>query len=182
MSAGVRLEHDWSGAEVPDVVVLGERSWLWSAFAFLHFHGRRLAIGADTGVYHGSMFELGPDGDVEIGARCVINGAIFAVNSRVVIGDHALVAFGVVLADRFAPVPHVPDTPAAAPAGAEPSILVGDNAWIGTRATLLAGARIGEGAIVGAACVVDGEVPPFAIVAGNPWRVVGRASIRGTGP
>jgi acetyltransferase-like isoleucine patch superfamily enzyme len=35
---------------------------------------------------------------------------------------------------------------------------------------------INEGAIVGAAAVVDFEVPPFAVVAGNPARVVGSAS------
>jgi acetyltransferase-like isoleucine patch superfamily enzyme len=43
---------------------------------------------------------------------------------------------------------------------------------------LLSGVRIGEGAIVGAAVVVDFEVPPFAIVAGNPLRIVGWAKER----
>ena len=58
------------------------------------------------------------------------------------------------------------------------SIVVGENAWIGARAVLLEGARLGEGAIVGAAAVVDFEVPPYAIVAGNPARVVGWARPR----
>ena len=57
----------------------------------------------------------------------------------------------------------------------ELSISIGSNSWIGARAILLAGARIGEGAIVGAAAVVDFSVPPYAIVAGNPARIVGWA-------
>ena len=53
------------------------------------------------------------------------------------------------------------------------SIHIGENAWIGARAILLGGARIGEGSIVGAGCVVDFTVPPYRVVAGNPARVVG---------
>ena len=51
-------------------------------------------------------------------------------------------------------------------------IEVGHDVWIGTEAMILPGARIGHGAIVGARAVVSGEVPPYAIVAGNPARVV----------
>jgi carbonic anhydrase/acetyltransferase-like protein (isoleucine patch superfamily) len=44
--------------------------------------------------------------------------------------------------------------------------------WIGLGATILPGARIGDGVIVGAGAVVRGTVPPYAVVAGNPGRVV----------
>ncbi|RVV96530.1 CatB-related O-acetyltransferase [Mesobaculum littorinae] len=56
------------------------------------------------------------------------------------------------------------------PAGADTEI--GHDVWIGTRATILPGARIGSGAIIGAGAVVGGEVPDYAVVAGNPARVV----------
>jgi acetyltransferase-like isoleucine patch superfamily enzyme len=52
-------------------------------------------------------------------------------------------------------------------------IVVGDRAWISFRATILPGARIGEGAIVAAGAVVTGDVPPYAIVAGVPAATVG---------
>ena len=64
--------------------------------------------------------------------------------------------------------------PSAAAGGDE--IVIGDNVWIGARASVLGGARIGEGAVIGALSVVDFEVPPFAIVGGNPARVVGEAA------
>jgi acetyltransferase-like isoleucine patch superfamily enzyme len=56
--------------------------------------------------------------------------------------------------------------------GPPPSIEIGRNAWIGARAVLLAGAQIGDDAIVGAGAVVDFEVPPGAVAAGNPARIV----------
>lgn len=49
--------------------------------------------------------------------------------------------------------------------------LVKRRASIGSNATILCGVTIGEGAIVGAGSVVTKDVPPYAVVAGNPARV-----------
>ncbi|WP_434614903.1 CatB-related O-acetyltransferase [Tabrizicola sp. M-4] len=53
-----------------------------------------------------------------------------------------------------------------------PDTVVGHDVWIGHGAMILPGARIGSGAIIGAGAVVAGEVAPYAIVAGNPARVI----------
>lgn len=66
---------------------------------------------------------------------------------------------------------HDPRSPEFADRGGPVSI--GDRAWIGYRALVLPGVCIGEGAVVGAGSVVTRDVPPFAIVAGNPARVIG---------
>lgn len=50
--------------------------------------------------------------------------------------------------------------------------VIGHDVWIGQDAMILPGARIGSGAIIGAGSVVAGEVPPYAIVAGNRAEVV----------
>lgn len=47
-------------------------------------------------------------------------------------------------------------------------VVIGDYVWVGQRAVLLPGCKIGNGAIVQAGAVVHGEVPPLAIVGGNP--------------
>lgn len=52
-------------------------------------------------------------------------------------------------------------------------VMVEDYAWIGKNASILPGVRIGEGAIVGLGSVVAKDVPPRAIVVGNPARIVG---------
>lgn len=197
-----RLEHDWFPEPLPQNVRLGERSWLYSSFAFVHCRSTRavaVSIGQDSGVYAGSFFDLGENGSMAIGAFATVVGAVFATDGHVTVGDHAMLAHEVVLADGFAASPEAPgrgrgprsDTRRALPrpcaaAGAanavdDVRIAVGDNAWIGARAVLLAGARIGHDAIVGAAAVVDFEVPPFAIVAGNPARIVGTCAPRGAG-
>ena len=53
-----------------------------------------------------------------------------------------------------------------------PDTVIGPDCWIGHGALILPGARLGPGVIVGAGAVVAGEVPAYAIVAGNPARVV----------
>jgi acetyltransferase-like isoleucine patch superfamily enzyme len=56
-------------------------------------------------------------------------------------------------------------------------IEVGNDCFIGENAVLLPGTRLGDGCIVGAGAVVRGDVPVNSLVAGNPARVVGRASL-----
>lgn len=49
---------------------------------------------------------------------------------------------------------------------------IGHDVWIGLGATILSGVTIGDGAAVGAKAVVAADVPPYAVVAGNPAGVV----------
>lgn len=51
-------------------------------------------------------------------------------------------------------------------------IVIGDDVWIGDRAIVLSGVKIGRGAVIGAGCVVTKDVNPYEIVIGNPMRVL----------
>lgn len=51
-------------------------------------------------------------------------------------------------------------------------IVVGNEAWIGFGATILSGVTIGKGAIIAAGSLVVRNVPPYAIVGGNPAKVI----------
>lgn len=51
-------------------------------------------------------------------------------------------------------------------------IIIEDNVWIGTRAVILKGVTIGEGAVVAAGAVVTKDVPPHTIVAGVPGKII----------
>ncbi len=51
-------------------------------------------------------------------------------------------------------------------------IVVGNDVWIGNDALILSGVTVGDGAVVATKTVVTKDVPPYAIVAGNPGRVI----------
>lgn len=51
-------------------------------------------------------------------------------------------------------------------------VIISDDVWIGARVTILPGAKIGKGAIIGAGAVVTGEIPDYAVVGGVPARII----------
>ncbi len=51
-------------------------------------------------------------------------------------------------------------------------VIIGSNVWIGDRVIILPGVKIGNHAIVGAGAVVTKDVPDYAVVGGNPARVI----------
>jgi acetyltransferase-like isoleucine patch superfamily enzyme len=59
--------------------------------------------------------------------------------------------------------------------GAAPILVIEDDVWIGHNATILPGCKhIGRGAIIGAGAIVTRDVEPYAVVAGNPARILYR--------
>lgn len=51
-------------------------------------------------------------------------------------------------------------------------VTIGHDVWIGARAVVMSGVTIGNGAIVAAGAIVTKDVPPYAIVGGNPAKVI----------
>jgi len=167
-----RLAHDWLDLSLPDNVVLDDGAWLYSAFAFLHHRSERpvsVRIGARSGVYVGSFFELGPAGEVDIGRYCTLVGAIIRTDGRVTIGDFSYLAHEVVIADG--PFPRPPTVGDVAGPGTHGPIL-GADVWVGMGAAIIGPVTIGDGAIIAARSVVATDVPPYTVVAGNPATVV----------
>ncbi len=67
MTKAVKLSHDWFPGALPQNVNIGERSWLYSSFAFRHYNSEcscGVNVGHDTGLYNGTFFDLGPNGEV----------------------------------------------------------------------------------------------------------------------
>lgn len=53
------------------------------------------------------------------------------------------------------------------------SLRIGHGVWVGNGANILAGCKtIGNGAVIGAGAVVTHDVPPYAIVVGNPAKIL----------
>ncbi len=110
---------------------------------------------------------------VSIGEGTVINrGCLLYTTGGLTIGKQVSVSAGVWLVTGT----HDMNDPTF-PAEFHP-IEIGDYAWIGSRATILAGTRIGEGAVVMAGAVVARDVAPYTIVGGVPARPVGMRELR----
>ena len=109
----------------------------------------------------------GQYGTVEIGRYCSIAGEV-----RIVAANHmtdTVTTYPFAALNQFWPSAS-PDADDHAGRG----VVIGHSVWIGAGATMLPGARIGDGAIIGAMAVVAGAVPPFAVAVGNPARVTRR--------
>lgn len=52
-------------------------------------------------------------------------------------------------------------------------VVVDEDVWIGTNVTLLSGVHVGRGAEIGSGSVCRGNIPPYAIVTGNPAKIIG---------
>jgi acetyltransferase-like isoleucine patch superfamily enzyme len=110
---------------------------------------------------------------VSIGPGAVINaGCLLYTTGGLTIGREVSVSAGVWLVTGTHDMNH-PDFPAEFR-----PIVIGDYAWIGSRATIQAGVTIGEGAVVMAGAVVTRDVAPYAVVGGVPARQVGERALR----
>lgn len=129
-----------------------------------------------------------------IGKNCNICDSVFIEND-VVIGDNVTIKCGVQiwdgvrLNDNVFVGPNATFTNDAFPRSKEYpeqflQTIVEDGASIGANSTILPGLRIGARAMIGAGTVVTGNVPPNAIVTGNPGRITGyvNASRKPVGP
>jgi acetyltransferase-like isoleucine patch superfamily enzyme len=187
------LSWDWYPGTVPANVVVDETAYLETTYSFLLYRseadiGVRIGRGAST--YLGTMFDVGPRGQVRLGDYALVHGAWIICDAAVEIGDYALISWNVVLMDSYR-VPLDPAQrrrelervplrfPRCLDAGEGRPVRIGRNVWIGFDACVLPGVSIGEGAVVGARSVVVEDVPPFTVVAGNPARVVRRLDAEG---
>lgn len=110
---------------------------------------------------------------VSIGEGSVINrGCLLYTTGGLKIGRQVSVSSGAWLVTGSHDI-NAPDFRAAFH-----PIVIEDYAWIGARATILAGTRIGEGAVVMAGAVVTRDVEPYTIVGGIPARPVGMRNLQ----
>jgi acetyltransferase-like isoleucine patch superfamily enzyme len=134
--------------------------------------GRTVHIGLGTILWAPNRLDVGDD--VYVGKGCTIEcdgsiGSGVLIGNRVgLVGrhDHDFRALGTTI--RRAPW-------VGEPAGPDSGrVVIEDDVWIGYGAIVLSGVTVQRGAVVAAGAVVTRDVPPYAIVAGNPARAVGQ--------
>jgi acetyltransferase-like isoleucine patch superfamily enzyme len=192
-TAGRSLPWDWYPGVLPENVVVDETAYVETSFSFHLYRSAEpvgVHIGRGASTYLGTMFDVGPRGRVRLGDFALVHGARIVCDEEVEIGDYALISWNVVLMDTYR-VPLEPEArraelervpfrrPRCLAAGSARPVRVGANVWIGFDSCVLPGVRIGRGAVVGARSVVTEDVPPYAVVAGNPARVIRRLDPEG---
>lgn len=103
-----------------------------------------------------------------IGARTTLWAG--PARGRIVIGDDVLLGPDILI--TAASYRFNDGGPVTEQAMDEADVMIGNDVWLGARVIVLPGARIGDGAIVGAGSVVRGEIPPYGVAVGIPARVV----------
>ena len=146
-----------------------------------NIRGNSLTVGENSIVHADISFEES-GGKVRIGNRSFIGRSHLVCYRSLQIGDDVIMSWGITIVDHdshnlswekrrndvvdwgkgrknWEHVVHAP-------------VVVKDKAWIGFNASVLKGVTIGEGAVIGANSVVTHDIPPYALAAGNPARVV----------
>lgn len=117
---------------------------------------------------HRVQLSAGQNALLEIGDDTFINnGTVLSARERVSIGRRCQIGPHVIAMDcDFHAVGALSEAGKTAP------IIVEDDVWLATRATILRGVTIGRGSVVAAGAVVTKDVPPYTLVAGVPARVI----------
>ncbi|MFC7709081.1 acyltransferase [Micromonospora lupini] len=138
---------------------------------------RRFAARGDNftfdpdGVYTCETIEVGHN--VDLGWRPVL----MAARARIRIGDNVMFGPEVTIRggnhriDQVG-VPMIAVDKVPGDDTQDRGVTIGDDVWVGTRAVILHGVTIGRGAVIGAGAIVTRSVPPYAVAAGNPARVI----------
>jgi maltose O-acetyltransferase len=125
--------------------------------------GQRVNVERGANFYTGWEIEIGDDSSLGIG--CIVPYDL-KVGKDVMMGPYVIIVGENHKSDRR-------DLPMRLQGYHQyPPVRIEDDVWIGARVIILPGLRIGKGAIIGAGAVVTKDVPPYAICAGNPARVI----------
>ena len=158
---------------------------------FIHgssYVDENVQIGEGTKIWHFSHVQSG----ASIGENCSI-GQNVNIGNNVKIGNHVKIQNnvsvyeGVVLEDYVFCGPSMVFTNIKVPRSKFPQrgtkyyskTLVKKSASIGANATIICGVTIGEYAMIGSGAVVTKDVPPFALVVGNPAKIIGKVDKKG---
>lgn len=117
--------------------------------------------------------KIGGMKNIHIGDNVHINHNvdIFALDENIIIGNNVIIASYVsILAANH--ITKEINIPIRYQGYISKKIIINDDVWICTRATILAGVTIGQGSVIAAGAVVTKNVPPYAIVGGVPAKII----------
>ena len=183
------IDYDWFENGIPANVILSEHVYIDTSYGFSAFNSIlpvAMTMGKGSGCYDRASFIVGKKGRVEIGEFNILNGSTFICNKNIQVGSHCMFAWGSVITDSWIN-DHTLTTEQRrgmlrsaaedqlrlllADTTSKP-VVIEDNVWVGFDAVILPGVTLGRGSIVGSKSVIAEDVPAYAIVAGNPAKII----------
>lgn len=182
------IEDDWNPAPLPPNLEMAEMAYPDTSYSFTTCFSKKpigFHLGYASGNYGHGVFTTGEKGEIRIGKYVVLQCTRIISNLLVTIGDHCMFSWGSVLTDSW--VNDSTFDPGLRKIMLETAvhssnrhiefdsprpIIIEDNVWVGFEAIILPGVTIGHGAVVGSKSIISENVPPYAVMVGNPARII----------
>lgn len=136
----------------------------WIRFVTL----RTLSCNTTRDTYVGRFVDIRKPSNVSIGRGTAINKRVL-LDGR---GDSLIIGNCVDIAQEVQVWTLQHDYNSPSYKGIGKPVVIGDYAWIGSRAIILPGVKIGKGAVIAAGAIVTKDIPEFTVVAGVPARKI----------
>lgn len=182
------IEGDWYGQPLPVNAHFDEMAYPDTSYSFKTFFSkspRAFSLGYASGNYGHCLFTTGVRGEIGVGKFVVLQGIQMICNKSITIKDHCMFSWGSVITDTWlGGESHtlserrkiLEDVSISGTRHLETlypkPVTIEENVWVGFDAIILPGVRIGRGAVIGCKSVVTENVPEYAVVVGNPGRVI----------
>lgn len=128
-------------------------------------------IGQGSTIHTGTVFydprHISIGKDTVVGEKAVLDG-----REKINIGDHVDIASEVMIYNSEHNIEAEDFSAIIAP------VTIDDYVFIGPRAIILPGVKIGKGAVIGAGAIVTKDIPPFAIAGGVPAKIIGERRLK----
>lgn len=182
------IRYDWYPKAIPRNLVMEEMVYLDSMYSFACFHSKQPAgfeLGFASGNYLHSHFLVGQSGKIKVGKYVILEATNILANEAVTIGDHCMFSWGSYITDTWLDknifsssarkkilenlansTYRYLELPAPRP------VIIEDNVWVGFDAVIMPGVKLGRGCVVGSKTVIWKDVPPYAVIVGEPARIV----------
>ena len=128
--------------------------------------GAKLKTNGNFSVFYGGDIVLFKNAILELGNGFCNSDVKIRVKQHVKIGNGVMISHDVTIMDTDAHVMDYKGYKMTKP------IIIGDNVWIGLKATILKGVTIGKGSVIAAGALVTKNIPPGCLAAGVPAKVI----------
>ena len=133
-----------------------------------------ISIGNNVSIMMGCSLYAHNSGNIIIGNRVSVNSNVIlsaADNGEIIVGDDTLIGPNVVI--RASNHNYVlKDSPIRDQGHTGGKIVIEKDVWIGANVVVLPNVTVGQGAVIGAGCIVNIDIPSFSLAAGVPARII----------